>query len=270
MTLSQCLLQWTMTAQDLATQISKAWMEAVCRESCLSPTSCHTMLLQSELTYDDPLSFLRPPFLLPYAFHTIPQCFSNFCWLHCNKKYTVIRNITHANLGTCLRYVPIHRSEHKYVPSKQNFIDYILMSSVISQLSPWPTNLPDVAHHPPSSFFETVYFISITMCVWEGWVCAHEWVQVPRGSRSLELSYRCPWTPRCGCWEQKQEWLSSLWHQLLYPCLSQIIPWLAVSCLSFQKTPPKASCLTVWNKPVIFPLLLYLHAFYLLTYKPTA
>lgn len=109
------------------------------------------------------LSFLRSPFLLPLclSYELIPQCFSNFCWLHCNKKYTVIRNITHANIGTCLSTdLSINMCQ-----ANTNFIGYILMSSVISQLSPWPTNRLDVAHHPPSNFFETVYFISITcMC----------------------------------------------------------------------------------------------------------
>lgn len=98
------------------------------------------------------------PSSCPYAFHT---SFSNFCWLHCNKKYTVIRNITHANIGTCLSTdLSINMCR-----SNTNFIGYILMLSFISQLSPWLTNRLDVAHHPPSSFFETVYFISITcMC----------------------------------------------------------------------------------------------------------
>lgn len=70
----------SLTARDLATQISNAWKEAVCRESCLFPTSCHTMLPQSELTCDDPLSFLRPPFLLPLCLsYDVFQCFSNLC-----------------------------------------------------------------------------------------------------------------------------------------------------------------------------------------------
>lgn len=159
-----------------------------------------------------------------------------------------------------------------------HFIGYILMPSVISQLSPWPTNWLEVAHHPPSSFFETVYFIFIT-CICGEDECVHltecrcleaadpwSWVtggcELPDvGAGNRNKSSKCPWPLSC---------LSSLWPQLLYPCLSQIIPWLAVARLSFQKAPLQTSFLTVWNKPVIFPLLLYLHAFYLLMYKPAA
>lgn len=60
----------SLTARDLATQISNAWKEAVCRESCLFPTSCHTMLPQSELVM---IPFLSSGLSssCPYAFHTM-------------------------------------------------------------------------------------------------------------------------------------------------------------------------------------------------------
>lgn len=75
------------------------------------------------------------PSSCPYAFHTSwsPNVFQTFVDFTANKKYPVIRNITHANIGTCLRYVPIHRSEHKYVLGKHK--SYRLYSNVISYLS---------------------------------------------------------------------------------------------------------------------------------------
>lgn len=98
------------------------------------------------------------PSSCPYAFHTMffkPLLTSLQKEIHCNKKHYTCK----------LRYVPIHRSEINMCRANTHFTGYILMPSVISQLSPWPTNRLDVAHYPPSSFFETVYFISITcMC----------------------------------------------------------------------------------------------------------
>lgn len=175
------------------------------------------------------------PSSCPYAFHTMffkPLLTSLQKEIHCNKKHYTCK----------LRYVPIHRSEINMCRANTHFTGYILMPSVISQLSPWPTNRLDVAHHPPSSFFETVYFISITCMCGED-ECVHmtecrcleaadpwNWVtgvcELPDvGAGNRNKSSKSPWLLSC---------LSSLWPQLLYPCLSQIIPWLTVTRLVFD------------------------------------
>lgn len=141
-----------------------------------------------------------------------PQWFSSCCWLHCNKKYTLIKNTAHANLGL---YVSTDASINM-CRANTNFTCYILMSSVITQpitlRNQWPTSRPDVAHHPSSSFFKNVYLILIT-CMRGEDECVH--VSVCRclkaeASHPLELSYRWLSTSCCGCWEPPLSCLCSL------------------------------------------------------------